>query len=181
MTTATTPRQQPGERTCTMTFVGNATALLRWGPFTLLTDPNFLHRGQRAYLGYGLTSRRLTEPARRIEDLPRLDAVVLSHLHGDHWDRVARAKLDRGLPIVTTPHAARRLQGWHRFRRAVGLRTWESQTMVKDGAQVRMPRYPAGMLPAPRDSCFRRSWAACSSSDRRAARRISGSTSPATR
>ena len=38
-----------------------------------------------------------------IEDLPPLDLVVLSHLHGDHFDRVAEAKLDKTLPIVTTP------------------------------------------------------------------------------
>ncbi|GAA0582874.1 MBL fold metallo-hydrolase [Actinomadura livida] len=136
-------------RQLTMQFIGNATALLRCGPFTLLTDPNFLHRGQRAYLGNGLTTRRLTDPALRIEELPRLDAVVLSHLHGDHWDRVARAKLDRGLPIVTTPHAARRLQGWHRFRHAVGLRTWESHTLVKDGAQLRITSMPGRHAPGP--------------------------------
>lgn len=136
-------------RQLTMQFIGNATALLRCGPFTLLTDPNFLHRGQRAYLGNGLSSRRLTDPALRIDELPRLDAVVLSHLHGDHWDRVARAKLDRGLPIVTTPHAARRLQGLHRFRHAVGLRTWESHTLVKDGAQLRITSMPGRHAPGP--------------------------------
>lgn len=32
-------------------FVGNATLLLRYGPLTLLTDPNFLHRGRHAHLG----------------------------------------------------------------------------------------------------------------------------------
>ncbi|MFC7644726.1 hypothetical protein ACFQX6_31590 [Streptosporangium lutulentum] len=37
-------------------FIGNATMLIRYHGFTLLTDPNFLHRGQRAYLGYGLSS-----------------------------------------------------------------------------------------------------------------------------
>ncbi|WP_067798482.1 MBL fold metallo-hydrolase [Actinomadura formosensis] len=136
-------------RQLTMQFIGNATALLRCGPFTLLTDPNFLHRGQRAYLGHGLTTKRLTEPALRIEELPRLDAVVLSHLHGDHWDRVARAKLDRGLPIVTTPHAARRLQGWHRFRHAIGLRTWESHTLIKDGTLLRITSMPGRHAPGP--------------------------------
>ena len=136
-------------RQLTMQFIGNATTLLRCGPFTLLTDPNFLHRGQRAYLGLGLTTRRLTEPALQPADLPRLDAVVLSHLHGDHWDRIARAKLDRGLPIVTTPHAARRLQGRHRFRHAVGLRTWESHTLVKGGALLRITSMPGRHAPGP--------------------------------
>jgi len=43
------------------------------------------------------------------QHLPRLDLVVLSHLHGDHFDRVARRTLDRSVPIITTPHAERRL------------------------------------------------------------------------
>ena len=46
-----------------LTFGGTATTLLRLGGFTLLTDPNFLHRGQRVHLGYGLVSKRRTEPA----------------------------------------------------------------------------------------------------------------------
>jgi hypothetical protein len=44
-------------------LVGNATVLLRLGGLTVLTDPNFLAAGQRAYLGYGLSSRRLRAPA----------------------------------------------------------------------------------------------------------------------
>src|SRR4051794_41561094 len=114
-----------------LTFIGNATVLLRWGPFTLVTDPNFLHAGERAYLGWGLTSKRLLEPAMQVEDLPHLDAVVLSHLHGDHFDRRARRGLDRTLPIITTSHASRLLQGVHGFRRAVGLRTWESHRLTE--------------------------------------------------
>jgi L-ascorbate metabolism protein UlaG (beta-lactamase superfamily) len=43
-------------------FVGNATTVIRYGGFTLLTDPNFLRRGQLAYLGWGLSTRRLREP-----------------------------------------------------------------------------------------------------------------------
>jgi L-ascorbate metabolism protein UlaG (beta-lactamase superfamily) len=131
-----------------LTFIGNATVLLRYGGFTLLTDPNFLHRGQRAYLGYGLLSRRRTDPALELDALPELDAVVLSHLHGDHWDRVARRGLPRQLPIVTTPHAARRLQGLHRFHRTVGLRPWEHHDLVKDGATLRITSLPGRHAPA---------------------------------
>jgi L-ascorbate metabolism protein UlaG (beta-lactamase superfamily) len=138
----------PQDQTGSVFFIGNATVLVRWGAFTLLTDPNFLHRGQRAYLGHGLTTRRLSEPALSPAGLPDLDAVILSHLHGDHWDRIARRELDRGLPVVTTPHAARRLQGLHRFRRAVGLRTWESTTLTKDGATARLTALPGAHAPA---------------------------------
>lgn len=123
-------------------FIGNATVLLRYGDLTLLTDPNFLHRGQYAYLGYGLLSRRLTEPAVDVDELPRLDAVVLSHLHGDHWDRRARRQLDRTVPILTTPHAARRLKVVHGFHRTAGLRTWQALTLRRDGTQVRITALP---------------------------------------
>ena len=47
--------------TATLTFVGTATTVLRLGPFTLLTDPNFVRKGQRVHLGYGLTSKRRTD------------------------------------------------------------------------------------------------------------------------
>lgn len=136
--------KRPPEGAAEVLFIGNATLLIRYGDLTLLTDPNFLHRGQFAHLGYGLVSRRLTEPALDAADLPEqdLDAVVLSHLHGDHFDRVARRHLDRGLPLVTTPHAARFLQGLHGFHRAVGLRTWQSHTLLRGDSTVRVTSLP---------------------------------------
>lgn len=123
-----------------LTFVGTATTLIRLGAFTLLTDPNFLHRGQRAYLGKGLWSKRLTEPAMQPGDLPALDAVVLSHLHGDHFDRVARAGLARSQPVVTTPAAARRLRRWGFDAR--GLDTWSTETLTRDSETLTIESLP---------------------------------------
>lgn len=122
-------------------FIGTATAVITLGPFTLLTDPNFLHRGQRAYLGWGLSSPRLTEPAMGPADLPALDAVLLSHLHGDHFDRVSRRHLDRDTPVVSTPHAVRRLDRWG-FT-ADALRTWEQHTLHRGTEQLVMTALPA--------------------------------------
>jgi L-ascorbate metabolism protein UlaG (beta-lactamase superfamily) len=125
---------------CSVTFIGNATVLLRLGPFTVLTDPNFLHAGQRAYLGYGLWSKRLKEPSIGVDQLPRLDAVVLSHLHGDHWDRVTEAGLDRSVPILTTGQAAKVL-GRRGFA-AEGLRRWHSVTMTAQDATISVTALP---------------------------------------
>ena len=123
-----------------LTFIGTATTLLELGSFTLLTDPNFLHRGQRAYLGKGLWSRRLTEPALSPRELPRLDAVLLSHLHGDHFDRVARAELDRSAPVLTTPAAARRLSSWG-FD-ADGLDPWQQVTLRRGEESLTVTSVP---------------------------------------
>lgn len=131
-----------------LTFIGNATVLLRWGPFTLLTDPNFLHAGQRAYLGRGLVSKRLLEPALQVADLPPLDAVVLSHLHGDHWDRVSRRGLDRSVPVLTTPHGARRLQR-QGFGEALGIDTWDTHVMDRGQRRLRVTSLPGRHAPRP--------------------------------
>ena len=102
---------EPGPAS-SLTFVGTATTVLRLGSFTVLTDPNFLHRGERAYLGYGLSSRRRTEPMAIPDDLTGLDAVVLSHLHGDHFDRRARAQLPRGVPIAVRSGVEMTMSAW---------------------------------------------------------------------
>src|ERR1041385_5691392 len=91
-------------------FIGNATVLIRYGGFTILTDPTFIHMHEQVSIGYGMHSSRLTNPAMEIQDLPFLDLVVLSHFHGDHFDQVAERELDRSLPIVTTPEAAKALE-----------------------------------------------------------------------
>jgi L-ascorbate metabolism protein UlaG (beta-lactamase superfamily) len=122
-------------------FVGTATVILRYAGLTILTDPNFLHSGDHVHLGYGLTSKRLTNPAIDIEELPPLDLCVLSHLHGDHFDRIAEAKLDKSLPIITTRHAASSLKG-KGFNSTHGLDTWESISIMKGGARLRITSMP---------------------------------------
>ncbi|MFD5823838.1 MBL fold metallo-hydrolase [Lentzea sp. NPDC060358] len=122
-------------------FVGNATTVLRLGPFTLLTDPNFLHKGQWTHIGQGIVSRRLTDPAVEIADLPELDAVLLSHFHGDHFDRVASRQLPHDLPVLTTPHAAKRLSR-RGFREATPLRTWQTTTMSSGAAKLTITSLP---------------------------------------
>ncbi len=131
-----------------LTFIGTATVLVRYGGFTFLTDPNFLHKGDYAKLGYGLRSKRLTEPSMGIADLPPLDFVVLSHHHGDHFDEVAAAELDKRVPILTTSHAARKLRS-QGFTAPVALETWESQTVARGDVSVTLTAMPGKHAPQP--------------------------------
>jgi L-ascorbate metabolism protein UlaG (beta-lactamase superfamily) len=66
--------------------------------------------------------------------------VVLSHLHGDHFDRVARRSLDKRVPLLTTPHAAERL-GKHGFA-TQALRTWKAHTLERDAEQLTVESLP---------------------------------------
>jgi L-ascorbate metabolism protein UlaG (beta-lactamase superfamily) len=122
--------------------------LVRLGPFTFLTDPNFLHQGDHAPLGYGLRSRRLTEPAMSIGELPDLDLIVLSHHHGDHFDEVAARDLPKDVPIVTNDHARRKLER-QGFTAAVALGTWDTHTVERDGCRLRITALPAKHAPQP--------------------------------
>jgi L-ascorbate metabolism protein UlaG (beta-lactamase superfamily) len=122
-------------------FVGTATVILRYAGFTILTDPNFLHAGDHVHLGYGLFSRRLTNPAIEIDDLPPIDLVLLSHYHGDHFDRIAEARLPKDLPVVTTSHAAARLAA-KGFTRTIALKTWASVRVEKAPATLQITAMP---------------------------------------
>jgi L-ascorbate metabolism protein UlaG (beta-lactamase superfamily) len=128
-------------------FVGTATVILRYAGLTILTDPNFLHAGDHVHLGYGLTSERLTEPALDIEQLPPLDFCVLSHYHGDHFDRVAEERLRKDLPIITTEHAAGELKD-KGFTAPLALDTWDAATVRKGDARVRVTSMPGKHGPA---------------------------------
>ncbi len=123
-------------------FIGNATVLLRFGGFTILTDPTFIHMHEEVSIGYGMHSKRLTNPAMEIGDLPPLDFVLLSHFHGDHFDQVAEARLDKELPIVTTAEAAKELEkrGFHNTH---ALDTWETVSVSKGDALLRITALPA--------------------------------------
>jgi L-ascorbate metabolism protein UlaG (beta-lactamase superfamily) len=70
--------------------------LIRAGGFTILTDPWF-----------GRTMRGLPvfrRPGIALEDLPKIDLVLGSHLHRDHFDPKAVARLGHSdLRIVGTP------------------------------------------------------------------------------
>ena len=127
-------------------FVGTATVVIRYAGFTILTDPNFLHRGDHVHLGYGLISRRLTDPAVEIEDLPPIDFVLLSHLHGDHFDRVAERKLNKATPIISTRHAVAYL-GRKGFTSTHAVSTWETLSIAKGQARLRLTAMPGTHAP----------------------------------
>jgi len=129
-------------------FIGNATALIRYAGFTILTDPTFIHMHEKVNLGFGLYTTRLTNPAMNIEQLPPLDLVILSHFHGDHFDQVAVRELNKSLPIVTTPHATEELS-LRGFTNPQQLDKWESISFVKGNVQLQITATPGRHGPLP--------------------------------
>jgi L-ascorbate metabolism protein UlaG (beta-lactamase superfamily) len=122
-------------------FIGNATVLIRYAGYTILTDPTFIHMHEQVSIGYGMHATRLTNPAMEIHQLPPLDLVVLSHFHGDHFDQVAERELDKALPIVTTNEATTELRQ-RGFANAHPLDTWSSMTIGKGEVSLRITALP---------------------------------------
>ena len=131
-----------------VTFIGTATVLVQYGTLTFLTDPNFLHAGDHAHLGYGLRSKRLTNPALELSELPPLDFVLLSHHHGDHFDHLVERELDRDIP---DHHRAGQRQAAPQARLSATypLETWESMTVRRGLQWLTVTAMPARHAPGP--------------------------------
>ncbi|MEX0781217.1 MAG: MBL fold metallo-hydrolase [Dehalococcoidia bacterium] len=74
-----------------ITYVGHATVLVEMGGARILTDPLL-----RSSFG---PIRRVC-PVPRPEQIGRVDGVVVSHLHHDHFDPRSLASLGNDLPVV---------------------------------------------------------------------------------
>lgn len=83
------------------TLIGHSTFLVQTQGLNLLTDPVWSRKaGPFGVLG----PTRATPPALAIEDLPPLDAILLTHNHYDHMDLRTLSKLARLRPCpVWTP------------------------------------------------------------------------------
>src|SRR5215212_6806590 len=85
----------------TVAWLGHATVLINFYGTWLLTDPALGRRvGLRVAPGVTLGPRRLVEPALRVRELPRLDAVLVSHAHMDHCDLATLRRLPRSSRAV---------------------------------------------------------------------------------
>ena len=102
-----------------VTWIGHATLLVQMDGVNILTDP---HYGQTASPVSFAGPRRLVPPGVRFEDLPRIDAVLISHDHWDHLD----------LPTVL------RLAREHhpRFFVPLGLKAWLEARGVRDVVEM---------------------------------------------
>jgi N-acyl-phosphatidylethanolamine-hydrolysing phospholipase D len=91
----------------TVTWVGHSTLLVQLDGVNLLTDPIWSDRASPVRFA---GPRRVAPPALRLEDLPPIDLVLVSHDHYDHLDA----------PTV------RRLWSLHRprFVAPLGLKAW---------------------------------------------------------
>jgi L-ascorbate metabolism protein UlaG (beta-lactamase superfamily) len=71
------------KNTLRVTYINQATVLIQTNGVNILTDPIFSKRaGPVSWMG----SKRIRAPGVKIDDLPKIDVILLSHDHYDHLD-----------------------------------------------------------------------------------------------
>ncbi len=101
--TSTVAPAVPPERSAALrvTMVGHATVLIQVGGVNLLVDPLWSDRAGPAGL---LGPKRADSVGIRFDDLPPIDAVLISHNHYDHLDAATVRRLHAGhRPRFITP------------------------------------------------------------------------------
>lgn len=82
--------------------IRNATLVIDYGGKRFLTDPWLAPKG--AIPGFeGTLNSHIRNPTAdlpvAVEELTNVDAVILTHVHPDHWDEVAAAALPKDIPF----------------------------------------------------------------------------------
>jgi L-ascorbate metabolism protein UlaG (beta-lactamase superfamily) len=103
--------------------------LLKIDGTTILTDPVF---SDRIGLNFGLFTlgvKRLVAPALAVRELPKIDLVLLSHAHFDHFDIPSlRALENRGTKVVTATRTSDLLRS-RRFAQVREL-AWDERVTI---------------------------------------------------
>ena len=113
----------------TLAWLGHATVLINFFGINILTDPALFPRVGIRLPGLTIGPKRLTAPALTVRNLPRLDLILLSHAHFDHFDMRTLHCFDERTAIITAPRT-RDLLRWTRFRDITELR-WGDATEIR--------------------------------------------------
>ena len=94
----------------TMTWLGHSSVLLEIGGVRVLTDPVF---SKRASPFQWMGPARFHETPVSLDELPKLDAVLISHDHYDHLDMgTIAALIDRDIPFLVPLGVGAHLEAW---------------------------------------------------------------------
>jgi L-ascorbate metabolism protein UlaG (beta-lactamase superfamily) len=117
------PARRSSDAWAALTFVGHATFVIETAAGVVLTDPMFSHRASPLpFLG----PQRVRQPPVRLDQLPAVDLVLLSHNHYDHCDLPSLRYLARRFdPLLITPLGNGRLARRAGFSRVEELDWWQ--------------------------------------------------------
>jgi L-ascorbate metabolism protein UlaG (beta-lactamase superfamily) len=118
------PKERNTSDEVVMTYIGHATVLIQIAGINILTDPVW---SPRASPWPWLGPKRYTGVWVKLEDLPQIDIILLSHNHYDHMDIWALKKLEsRDHPTIYTGLGNKKYLEDRRIMDVVEMDWWES-------------------------------------------------------
>lgn len=117
-----------------VTWLGHSTTLIEIDGLRLLTDPVF---GERASPFASMGPKRFQPAPIAIDDLPAIDAVILSHDHYDHLDMESiKALAPKVARFVTPLGVGGHLRQWGVAEAKITELDWWSQTELAWGVRA---------------------------------------------
>jgi len=113
-------------------LIRNATLKITYGGRVLLIDPYFAPRHSLPSFT-GRSANPMTELPRSIDDiLQSVELVIVSHLHTDHFDAVAKERVPKALPIFCQPGDEGRIrdEGFTNVTPLTQSITWQGVTIT---------------------------------------------------
>jgi L-ascorbate metabolism protein UlaG (beta-lactamase superfamily) len=114
-----------GSQELGITFIGHSSFMIQIAGQTVLVDPVFAK--------WLIVLRRLRKPGVRIDGLPAIDAVLLTHAHMDHLNRPSLRKivahtrrLTGKAPVAIVPWGVENLIEDLGFSRIISLEWWQT-------------------------------------------------------
>jgi L-ascorbate metabolism protein UlaG (beta-lactamase superfamily) len=126
---------QWSHRGVTSAWLGHATVLIDFFGVNVLTDPVLFPRIGVRLPGLTLGPKRLTAPALTVHELPKIDIILLSHAHFDHFDLRTLHRFDDSTNVITAPRT-RDLLRWTRLRDVTELRWGESTSIQTSAGEI---------------------------------------------
>ena len=112
----------------TAAWIGHATVLINFFGINILTDPVLFPRIGIRLPGFTIGPKRLTAPALEFRELPRIDLILLSHAHFDHFDLRTLHRFDENTRVITAPNTADLLR-WTHLRDITELHWGETKVL----------------------------------------------------
>jgi L-ascorbate metabolism protein UlaG (beta-lactamase superfamily) len=112
----------------TAAWIGHATVLINFFGINILTDPVLFPRIGIRLPGFTIGPKRLTAPALEFRELPRIDLIVLSHAHFDHFDLRTLHRFDENTRVITALNTADLLR-WTPLRDITELHWGETKLL----------------------------------------------------
>jgi L-ascorbate metabolism protein UlaG (beta-lactamase superfamily) len=127
------PAARVDDSTQVITYINHSTFLIQVNGMNILTDPVYSNRvSPFTFAG----PERMRPPGIRFEDLPEIDAIIISHNHYDHLD-IATLKRISAIqdPVIIVPLGVDLYLNQQGLTNTVALNWWEG-TSLSDSVSI---------------------------------------------